>query len=289
MLMDWIRSNLRTYSITHQVPYIIAVWIPLHLIALVGMAYTAINLEWIYLLWFLPGWTIFGGLGAAVMLHRYTAHRSIEVRPVLRPLLLWISCMSGQGSPIWWAALHRGYHHAHSDKEKDIHSPVHGFWHAYMGWMFAITSESVSLRHAVDLLKDQQMKWFHKNYNKVIWSSLIILTVIDPLFAVWFYVVPALVSLHTDSLVNSLCHTQGSGYRRFNTKDHSENIWLLGILGWGQGWHNNHHSNPRIYDFGTTVSGDRREIDPCLLWIPIISPWSETKKLFKQRRTAWDG
>lgn len=288
-MMEWIQNNIKTYQTTGQIPYMIAIWAPLHLLSIIGLMLTIAWSSWHYLLLFPIGWAIFGGLGAAITLHRYVSHRSIEVRAWMKPVLLWIGCMSAQGSPIWWAALHRGYHHAHSDREKDIHSPIKGFWHAYMGWMFDVRSDTVSLRHAVDLLKDDMLLWFHRNYNKVVWSSLIILMMIDPFVCFWFYVIPAMVALHTDSMVNSICHSRGAGYRRYDTKDQSENVWYLGIFGWGQGWHNNHHSNPRSFDFGTTVSGSGREFDPCLLWVPIISPWKETKRIFSQWRSSWAG
>jgi fatty-acid desaturase len=288
-VINWVRRAIKSYQATNRVPYIIAVWIPLHIIAILGLTITVLLQKWEYLIFFIPGWAVFGGLGSAIILHRYTAHRSIVIRRRLKPLLLWIACMSAQGSPIWWAALHRGYHHAHSDQEKDPHSPNKGFWYSYMGWMFAIQAENVSLRHSIELLKDSTFLWFHRHYNRVIWSSMLALGLVDPLLCVWFYVIPALVALHSDSIVNSWCHTQGSGNRRYATKDQSENVWYLGVFGWGQGWHNNHHSDPRSYDFGTSISGLKREIDPCLLWVPLISPWDETKRIFSRWRASWVG
>jgi stearoyl-CoA desaturase (delta-9 desaturase) len=35
------------------------------------------------------------------------------------------------------------------------------------------------------------------------------------------------------------------GSRRFETTDDSRNNALIGILAWGEGWHNNHHAYPR--------------------------------------------
>jgi stearoyl-CoA desaturase (delta-9 desaturase) len=42
--------------------------------------------------------------------------------------------------------------------------------------------------------------------------------------------------------INSVCHRYGS--RPFQTRDLSTNNWVLGILGLGEGWHNNHHAFP---------------------------------------------
>jgi len=288
-VINWLKDNLQSYHVTKQVPYIFSIWLPFHALALSGIGFSILHWSWAYLAYFLAGWAIFGGVGTAIMLHRYSAHGSIEIRRWQKPMLYWIACMAGQGSPIWWAALHRGYHHAHSDREKDVHSPTKGFWHAYMGWMFGIKHNTVNLKYGANLLRDQSMLWFHVHYNKVVWASLVLLFLIDPMFCIWFYVIPAMIDLHTDSMVNSLCHTNGAGYRPFETKDQSQNVWYLGLFGWGQGWHNNHHTDPKSYDFGTSISKRWYEIDPCLLLVPFIAPWSETKRLWKKWRQACAG
>jgi fatty-acid desaturase len=40
--------------------------------------------------------------------------------------------------------------------------------------------------------------------------------------------------------VNSVSHVWGS--QTFNTGDLSRNNWWIGILAFGEGWHNNHHA-----------------------------------------------
>ena len=34
------------------------------------------------------------------------------------------------------------------------------------------------------------------------------------------------------------------GYRNFETRDDSRNIWWVALLTFGEGWHNNHHAHP---------------------------------------------
>ena len=51
------------------------------------------------------------------------------------------------------------------------------------------------------------------------------------------------VVLHTTWLVNSATHTWG--YRTFETPEGSTNLWWVGLLAWGEGWHNNHHAFQR--------------------------------------------
>jgi stearoyl-CoA desaturase (delta-9 desaturase) len=44
---------------------------------------------------------------------------------------------------------------------------------------------------------------------------------------------------HCTFAINSFAHVFGN--RRFNTPDQSRNNWLLALLTFGEGWHNNHH------------------------------------------------
>lgn len=280
----WLILNWTTYKITGQIPAVFAVIIPYHLFAIAGIAFSAMSWSWYYLIFFVLGYCVFGGIGDAIMLHRYSSHRSFVMRNGLKTCLLWIACLTGQGSPIWWAALHRGYHHAHSDKEKDIHSPIKGKWHSYMGWMLVVTHDTVNLKYATDLLRDKKFVWFHKNYNKILWATLAVIGVINPMFCLWFIIIPSVFALHTENLVNTLCHLPSRGYKRFATSDNSQNIWYLGFFGWGQGWHNNHHHKPTSFDFGTTVSKKWWEFDPCLLILPLVAPLKETRRILMNRK-----
>ena len=50
--------------------------------------------------------------------------------------------------------------------------------------------------------------------------------------------------------MNSITHLWGS--RRFATKDLSTNNFLVAILTFGEGWHNNHHAHPVSARHGLT-------------------------------------
>jgi stearoyl-CoA desaturase (delta-9 desaturase) len=59
---------------------------------------------------------------------------------------------------------------------------------------------------------------------------------------VWGFVVSTVALYHATFCVNSLAHVWGS--RRYATRDHSRNNWLIALLTLGEGWHNNHHHFP---------------------------------------------
>jgi stearoyl-CoA desaturase (delta-9 desaturase) len=61
---------------------------------------------------------------------------------------------------------------------------------------------------------------------------------------------------HVTWSVNSICHAFGK--REFETNDRSRNEWAVGLLAFGEGWHNNHHAFPRsaFHGWHCDLSGD---------------------------------
>jgi stearoyl-CoA desaturase (delta-9 desaturase) len=59
----------------------------------------------------------------------------------------------------------------------------------------------------------------------------------------WGGVIRVFLGHHITWSVNSVCHTFGQ--REFASNDESRNEWVVGLLGFGEGWHNNHHAFPK--------------------------------------------
>ena len=56
------------------------------------------------------------------------------------------------------------------------------------------------------------------------------------------------------------------GYKNFVTKDDGVNVWWVGILALGEGWHNNHHAYP-----GSARNGMRKfEVDASYMVIKLL-------------------
>ena len=53
---------------------------------------------------------------------------------------------------------------------------------------------------------------------------------------------------HATWAVNSVTHVLG--YRNYDTHDDSRNHWLVAIVAYGEGWHNNHHADQRAAAHG---------------------------------------
>jgi stearoyl-CoA desaturase (delta-9 desaturase) len=180
--------------------------------------------------------------GVTVGYHRMLTHRSFRAHPVVKCLLLILGSMSVEGAALQWAATHIK-HHALSDREGDPHSPVEGFFHAHIGWMF-VEDLGDPNRYCPHLMKDKLIVFISRTF--LLWA---ILGLVIP-FALggwtgllWGGLVRIFLTHHVTWSVNSVCHTFGK--RAFETTDRSRNEWLVGLLGFGEGWHNNHHAFPR--------------------------------------------
>ena len=229
----------------------------------------------LYYLWStLVMWVLVCGLGIAVGYHRVFSHRTHKLPAWKENIIMFFATFAGQGSSIFWVALHRGYHHPYSDQPKDIHSPVvYGKLHAFVGWFFKITEREnpVGIKYAFDLMKKPNHLWFHKNTLRVLWLVPIAVALFDWKLALSAFWLTTMIGSIQDNLVNVFGHSKGVvGYRNFDTKDNSQNNPILGYLTWGQCWHNNHHHKASSYDFGSGISGKWWEFDPCRIFLPLL-------------------
>lgn len=178
-----------------------------------------------------------GCLGMSIAYHRLLTHRSFACSKFIETLFTLFATLGLTGSSITWTAAHR-QHHSNADKKLDPHSPsILGYLRAQWGSMYS----RVNIRRS-PVVASPLHQFFHRYYFhiNIIWAAILYAT--GGLFALTtFYLVPACILWNAGSLINTVCHTKWLGYRRYNTPDRSVNNPLLGILMWGEGWHNNHH------------------------------------------------
>ena len=91
------------------------------ILAHIGVVYSLFTFTWPLFLWgillaFIV--SVFMDVGY----HRFYSHRAFKASKLFEMLTVIFTIPAAIGSPMAWAALHR-YHHKHSDKEEDPHSP----------------------------------------------------------------------------------------------------------------------------------------------------------------------
>ncbi len=191
-------------------------------------------------------------IGICLGYHRYLSHRSFKLKQPSEFLVLLCGVLSGEGSPLRWSATHR-LHHARSDKEGDPHSPLDGKWWSHLLWLmpFRYQKEADALyeKFIPELRQRPVLRLFERTYGLWLIGSAVALYAIGGLpFLLWGLCVRMTIAYHSTWFVNSATHLWG--YRNYQTRDESRNLWWVALLSYGEGWHNNHHAFPRVAPAG---------------------------------------
>ncbi len=204
--------------------------------------------------------------------HRGFSHRAFRASRPVQLLFAVMGAACVQRGPLWWAAHHRN-HHRDADTSEDPHSPLmRGFLWSHMGWFLTRRAFRTDLKRVSDLARFPELRWLDRYDIAVpvalaaaLYSLGALLRHIAPQLGtdgpqllVWGFCISTIALFHATVTINSLAHRWGS--RRFETRDESRNNFLLALITFGEGWHNNHHRFP-----GTARQGFRWwEID--LTW-----------------------
>jgi fatty-acid desaturase len=231
--------------------------------ALVILALTPWFFSWTGVALMLFGIYFFGMLGINLGYHRLLTHRSFTCPRWLEYTLAIIGLCSFQDSPAYWAAIHRR-HHQFADVDEDPHSPVASLLWAHVGWIVlrnqGIERRQLTERYTRDLMRQPFYAWLETYWMPIVIAHWILFfaggTIAGTLMGMptadalrfgtsvflWGVVVRTVATWHIAWAINSVTHCWG--YRNYQTPDESRNNVLMGYVGAGEGWHNNHHAYP---------------------------------------------
>jgi stearoyl-CoA desaturase (delta-9 desaturase) len=217
------------------------------------------------------------GLGISMGYHRLHTHRGYKCPVWLEYFFALCGTLSLEGGPIFWVAVHR-IHHQKSDQPGDPHSPRDGgFYWSHIGWLLVGASNNSNTRLMSKYSPDLAKHRFYVVLNNWHWMPQVILAGIllaiggFPLM-LWGIFLRVTFGLHATWLVNSATHLWGR--RRFATRDDSRNNWLVALITFGEGWHNNHHAHPTSIRHG-------------LAWYEVDHSWILVN-LLKRVGLVWD-
>ena len=221
----------------------------------VGLGLAAIHLGALAAFW--PGFFSWGALAAMAVLwyatlaigvslcyHRMLTHRSFRVPKALEYGMAVLGTLALQGGPIQWISTHR-IHHAHTDKEGDPHDARRGMLWSHFEWLYRPNEARPSMaeqeRYAPDLWSQPFYKMLDKMHVPLQIALGVALFALGGLpWVVWGIFVRLTLVYHITWFVNSAAHKYG--YQTYATGDKSTNCWWVGLLTFGEGWHNNHHA-----------------------------------------------
>lgn len=209
-------------------------------------------------------------VSVTVYLHRYSAHRALELNTGLKHFFrFWLWLTTAQNTREW-TAVHRK-HHAKCETPDDPHSPV------YKGL-------STVLRKGAELYREEARNpetlriygkncpddWIERNlYSRYKLGGIVLMAVIDLLLfgtaGITIWAVQMMwIPFWAAGVVNGLGHAVG--YRNFECRDAATNLVPWGIVIGGEELHNNHHTYPN----SAKLSVRRWEFDMGWAWIRLF-------------------
>ena len=182
-----------------------------------------------------------------IFLHRYQAHRAIEVHPYVSHFFrfwLWLTTSMVTKE---WVAIHRK-HHAKCETEQDPHSPI------VMGINTVLWSGAELYRREAEQQPTLDAyghntpdDWLENNLysgrtNKLGIALMLLIDVLlfGPIGITVWAIQMAWIPFWAAGVINGVGHYLG--YRNFEVSDGSTNIVPWGIIIGGEELHNNHHA-----------------------------------------------
>jgi len=223
-------------------------------------------------------------IGHSVGLHRGVIHRTYQVGPIVRGVLSYLFVLSGLGGPISWARLHaiRDFWQNQPDCPRYFaydHSIVRDF-----GWNLHLRFEPVDNRTdsrlPTDVLRDPWLRFLEWTWPlHTVLLAIAIFLVLGPGGVAVCVCARTAAGILGHWAVGYAAHAWGE--RRFvvpGAKESGTNVWILGVLSFGEGFHNNHHAFPSSARMGMRLG----ELD--LGWVVI---WILEKLTLVRAVAAW--
>jgi len=194
-----------------------------------------IQFSWSMLLITILMYFLIFGFGVSLTFHRSITHRALTMNPIVELIGKFFASMGGTGSPISWVLIHKA-HHKYSDTDRDPHSA-----RDVLKYLIGKYPE-VSAKGMRRLAQSKFNKFMHRHYYLIILSYGVVWATLGVEYFCYGFVYPMVLTMLAGHLVNWYTHSDYiSNYRLHNTRDTSQNNIIIGLLTWGEGFHNTHH------------------------------------------------
>ena len=195
-------------------------------------------------------------VGHSVGLHRCIIHRSFAISRPGRAVLAWFFVLAGLGGPLTWARLHawRDYWQNHAQCPAWFgyrHGLFTDFvWNLHMS--YRPVDREAEKRLPPDVLNDPWLRFLERTWplHHVMLAALLFLWGGSGAVAVCLCGRVA-ISILAHQIIGYASHVHG--HRRFlidGAQECGTNNWWLGVISFGEGFHNNHHAFPRSARMG---------------------------------------
>ena len=189
-------------------------------------------------------------IGHSVGLHRGIIHRTYRAGPRLLGALAYLAVLTGLGGPLTWARLHAVRDHWQNQPACPAyfgyrHSLVRDFYW-YLHCRFEPADARAEQRLPAGLLSDRWLGVLELTWPRhVLALALALAVTAGPAAAATIIGLRGALGFLGHWFVGYAAHRWGT--QRFAIAGAAEsgtNVWLLGVLSFGEGFHNNHHRYP---------------------------------------------
>ncbi len=214
-------------------------------------------------------------LGHSVGLHRGIIHRSYLANRVVGGALAYLAVLSGLGGPLSWARIHalRDYWQNRRDCPRYFaydHTLWQDFrWNLHLRFAPANDAQRAEVEASLDpeIFESKWLRFLERTWPlHVLALAIGIAGALGPAAVATCVCARTAAGIVGHQMVTYAGHTWGEP--RFvieGARESGRNVWLLGVLSFGEGFHNNHHAFP-----GSARMGVRRhELDLgwCAVWM----------------------
>lgn len=214
-------------------------------------------------------------LGHSVGLHRGVIHESYKAHRVTRGVLVYLAVLSGLGGPLSWVRIHALRDHWQNRRDCPRyfaydHSLWQDFWwnlHLRFEPASDAKREAIEAGLAPEIFESGWLRFLERTWPlHVLVLALVIAATLGPATVATCVCARTAAGLVGHQVVTYAGHTLGRPrYVIEGAKESGRNVWLLGVMSFGEGFHNNHHAFP-----GSARMGVRRhELDLgwCAVWL----------------------
>ena len=183
-----------------------------------------------------------------IFLHRYQAHRALEMHPLVSHFFrFWLWLTTGMVTKAW-TAIHRK-HHARCETEEDPHSPqILGLPKVLWEGAELYRKEGKNVATLEQYGKGTPDDWIERTlYTPYSQFGIVVMFIIDALLfgpiGITIWAVQMIwIPFFAAGVINGIGHYWG--YRNYESADAATNVVPWGILIGGEELHNNHHAFP---------------------------------------------
>ncbi len=210
-------------------------------------------------------------IGHSVGMHRMMIHRAFDCPPVVAKIMIYIGVLVGMSGPIGiikihdmrdWAQRQAGCHDFFSHTRSYL---IDIWWQLTSTFKFENPPEITIEKKYLD---DPWYQFLERTWRyHQLGLAILFYFVGGWSWVVWGIFVRVSVSIVGHWTITYICHNPGTGkWRVKHASVQASNIPGLGLLTYGECWHNNHHAFPESAQIGL----EKGQLDPAWWFIKLL-------------------